>query len=137
MQARFHRAEWRAGDAGDVLDGEGLEKMQQENGALRRRQLIQQFHEGGFLFLPDEQGGRVVLEFGRSGGDFLERLLFAMAFAPALNAFLMSDAEEPASKPFVVAQAADVPRGANEGFLDDIEARLFIVNQLDDIGVKR
>src|SRR2546425_3453046 len=95
------------------------------------------FHKRGFLFLADEQVRRIILEFGRGRGDFLQCVFFAAVFAPALNAFLMGDAKEPASELFVVTQAVDVPRCADERFLYDIEGRLFIVNQLEYISVER
>src|SRR6266404_1119354 len=114
MQSRFHRAGLRASDGADFFDGKVLEEMQQQNRTLRWRQLIEQCHKLGFLFLADEQVCRTVLEFGRGRSHFLKRVCFATASAPALNTFLMGDAKEPASEPVVVAQAVDVSRGTDE-----------------------
>src|SRR5207244_4772967 len=53
------------------------------------------------------------------------------------DVLLMGDAKKPASQPFVLTQTVDVSSGADERFLDNIEARLFIVNQLECIGIER
>jgi hypothetical protein len=50
-------------------------------------------------------------------------------FAPALNAFLMRDAKEPAAEFSILAQAADVFDGGDESFLHQVEARLFFARE--------
>ena len=60
---------------------------------------------------------------------------FAILLSPALNAFLVSDAEEPTAEFPVIAQTADVPDGVDERLLDDIEAGLLVLDQLNNINV--
>ncbi len=49
----------------------------------------------------------------------------------------MRDTEEPTAEFGVVAQAGDVTRGGNERFLHEVEARLFVMDQFNNINVKR
>jgi hypothetical protein len=86
--------------------------------------LIQQIHELSLLFPADEQFTRVIFKVGRCVGQRLESICFAIGFAPALNTFLMSDAEQPAAEFRVITQAANVSRGSNECLLNDVERRL-------------
>ena len=48
----------------------------------------------------------------------------------------MGDAEEPAPEFAVLAQAADVFGGGDEGFLDEVEARLLVADQFKNINVE-
>ena len=78
MQPRFHRANLRFSDARDFFERKILDEMQQQDGALWRRQLIQQIHKFGFLFAPDEQFVRAGFQFIRRFGDFIEQNLLAL-----------------------------------------------------------
>ena len=91
----------------------------------------------GLLFPPDEPIVRAVFKFARRIGDFIEQNFFTLLFPPALQAFLVRDAEEPASKFRIVTQSADVPGGGDKRLLNDVEARLFVVRQFKNINVKR
>src|ERR1700690_55215 len=57
-------------------------------------------------------------------------------FPPALNAFLVCDAEEQAPEFAVVAQPADVPDGGDERLLHEVEARLFVMHQFKNIDIQ-
>ena len=57
--------------------------------------------------------------------------------APHLHAFLVRDAEKPAAELGVFAQAADVAHGGQEGFLDNVQARLFVAGQFENINIQR
>src|SRR6185369_12994275 len=107
--------------------------MEQQHGALRQRQTVQQFHKLSLLFLPDEQISRVVaLEVERRSSEFFEQRLFAALFAPPLNALLMRDAEQPTAEFLVVSQTADVARCVDERLLNDVEAGLLVMDQLEN-----
>jgi hypothetical protein len=49
----------------------------------------------------------------------------------------MRDAKKPGAKFFITSESADVAGRVDEGFLNDIQARLLIVKQFKDITVKR
>src|SRR5271154_7239833 len=100
--------------------------MQQQHGALRQRQLIQQIHKFSFRFAPDEQIVRAVFKFIRRFWNFIEQNFFAAASAPKLNDFLMRDAKEPASKFSILPQTADVSDSGDKSLLHDVETRLFV-----------
>src|SRR5438046_2567405 len=110
--------------------------MEQQHGALRQRQTVQQSHELSLLLLPDEQIGRVVaLEVGRRSSEFFQQRFFAALFAPPLNALLVRDAKKPTAEVLVVTQAADVPRRVDERLLYDVQAGLLVMDQLENINV--
>ena len=94
MQSRLHRAELRAGDARDFCERKILHEMQQQHGTLRQGKLFDQLHELSLLFAPDEQFARVGVLRRQGLGDFRFERFFAPAFAPAIHAFAMRDAEE-------------------------------------------
>ena len=137
MQPGLHRSDLRPSDAGDFLERKILNEMQKQHRPMRHGQLIEQLHELSLLFFADEHflwsepgiGEIVVL---RIDGN-----LFRMLFAPMLDALLVSDVEEPGTELFVALKARNVPRGVDERLLDDIETRLFLMDQLVNIGVKR
>src|SRR3569833_3586176 len=129
MQSRFYGADGNASDAGDFLERKFLDEVQQQHGALRWRQLIQQTHKLGLLFLANKQIVRRGFELNRCIGEFVAQHFLASPLAPALDAFLVRNAEEPAPEFCVLAQAADVAHGIDEAFLHEIEARLLVANQ--------
>ena len=49
----------------------------------------------------------------------------------------MGDAKEPASEFIVVAQAANMPGGGDEGLLDDVQACLLVMDQFKNINIER
>ena len=136
MQAGFDRANWRPGYAGNIFERIIFDKVQQQHGTLRQRQLIQQLHEFGFLFLPYEPCGWIILNFGRDGRKLFERGFFAALLAPPLNAFLVRDAEEPTAELLIVAQAAEIPDGIDKGLLHNVETGLLVMDQLKSIDIQ-
>ena len=66
-----------------------------------------------------------------------ERGVFAIGFAPLLDAFLVGDAEEPTAEFGVALQAGDVFDGGDHRFLDDVERGLLVAHHLHDVGKKR
>jgi hypothetical protein len=129
MQSRFHRAELRFRDARDFFERKIIDEVQQQHGPLRQRQSVQQFHKFSFLLAANQQFIWTVFKSTRRFGNFFAQHFVAALFAPALDAFLVRDAEKPASEFPVIAQAADVPDGGDERLLHDVEARLFVVRQ--------
>ena len=81
--------------------------------------------------------GRVVLAFNRFSRELLQRGGFAALLAPALQAFLVRDDEQPTPEFPVLSQAAHVPRGADERLLDDVQAGLLVVDQFKHIHIQR
>src|SRR6266545_5495181 len=137
MQARFHRAESGAGDIADLVERKVFHKVQQKHGTLWQRKLVQQLHKLSFLFLSDEQIVRADSKPNRCFGQLLPERFFTAFFSPALNTFLVSDAEEPASKLFVVKQTVDVADRADERLLHHIEACLLVVDQFKNVNIQR
>jgi hypothetical protein len=107
--------------------------MEQQNGALRQRELVQEFHELRLLFLTDEQIVRGIVEFGRRAREFREQSFFAPLPAPLLETFLVRNAEEPTAELLVFSKRANMSDGADEGFLHEIQAGLFLMEQLERI----
>ncbi len=54
-----------------------------------------------------------------------------------LDAFLVSDAEEPGGETGVVAQAIEMTDGGRESFLDEIESGGVVADKFCDVGVER
>src|SRR5687767_14976369 len=109
--------------------------MEQKHAAMRIREIAEQIHEFSLLFALNEQVERSIIQVRRGGGKFLAQGFIASVLSPALDALLVGDAEEPASEFRVIAQAANVTRGVDERFLHDIEAGLFVADQLKSISV--
>jgi len=128
MQAGFDGSNSRRGYAGDFFERIIFDKVQQQHGTLRQWQLIQQLHELSLLFAANKQLARVILDLQRRPGNFFKSVPFTTLSSPALNAFLVRDAEEPTAEFPIIAQRADVPDGVDERLLDDIEAGLRVMD---------
>src|SRR6266545_2192440 len=89
VNAGFHGAELCSGDAGDFFEREIFEEVQQQDGALRERQLVQKVHELGLLLTAEKQIARVVVKLDRCFDEFLARCCLAISTPPELNALLM------------------------------------------------
>ena len=136
MQAGFDGSNSSPGYAGDFFERIIFDKVQQQHGTLRQRQMIQQLHKFGFLFLPYEPFGRIILNFGQDGRKLFERGFFAAPLAPPLNAFLVRDAEEPTAELLIVAQAAEIPDGIDKRLLHNVETGLLVMDQLKNIDMQ-
>lgn len=137
VDSRFNGADLGIGNGSDFLKGKVFDEMQEENGALRRRQFVERHHELLLLLFAKEQIEGAVVKGDRGNSDFFTPCFFAPADAPALDAFLVSNSEEPASKLRVLAEAGNVANSANEGFLDDIKTGLLVVDQFGNVNIKR
>ena len=136
MQPGFNGADLCFGNAGDFFEGKVFDEVQQQHGTLRQRQFIEQAHKFGLLFVADEKIVGTFDAFVGSIGNFVEQDFFAAFFPPEQEAFLVRDAKEPASKLIVLAQAADVFGSGNKSLLDEVEARLLVMDQFKNIDVK-
>src|ERR1035441_6477739 len=137
MQPGLDRADWGLGNPGNLLQRELFDEMQQQHGAVGQRQLVQQLDERILLLSADEQLLRPGLEVREV---FIRRInghLRWPLLAPMLDALLVRNVEEPRAELLVPLQGADVPGGVDEALLDDIQARLLLMDQLVNIGVKR
>src|SRR5262245_27678771 len=110
--------------------------MEQQHRTLRQGKAVQQFHKFGLLFLSDEQIAWIIFEVRRCFGEFSEQRFFAISLAPLLDTFLMRDAEKPTAEPVVMAQTADVPNGVDKRLLHNVEARLLVMDQLENIDIQ-
>jgi hypothetical protein len=79
---------------------------------------------------------RAVFKLVRRGSNFVTQHFIPILFPPPLDAFLMRDAEEPAPEFRIVAQAAAVPDGGDERLLHEVEARLFVMHQFENIDIQ-
>src|SRR5688572_5972037 len=109
--------------------------MKQEHTALRVGQFAEQVHEFSLLFMLNEQVERAIVHLRRRGCEFLAQGFVASVLSPALDALLVGNAKKPASELRVVAQTPNVAHSVDERFLHDIEARLFVADQLKSISV--
>ena len=135
MQARFDGTEFGFGDFGDLSQAEIFQVMQEQNRTLRRRQLVDQGQKFNRLLLADKEVGGAIFPSLGWFGQLLDPIL--RPFTPALDDFLMGDAEEPAAKAVVLPQVAQMFDGRDEGFLEDIQAAGIIVGAVIDKSVER
>src|SRR5438445_8978685 len=135
MQPGFHSTESDDSHSRNLIQRKIFDKVEQEHGPVGQGKLIQESHKLSLLFLKNEQVVRAVFEFRRIVCKLLKNSGFTFPFAPALKAFLVRDAEEPTAKFAIVTKRIDVSHGVDEGFLDDIQAGLFIVHQFESINV--
>lgn len=137
-EAGFHRAEGGGGDLGDGFEREIFEEMENEDGALGRRQFVDEGEEGGGLFGAEETVARIGREVvGRDGQGGVVEGFFAAGAAPLLDDFLVGDAEEPGAEAGVVAQGAEVAMGGDEGVLDDVESGGLVAEEFPGVGEER
>jgi len=142
VQTGFHRAQGAAGDLGDLLEREIFQDAQEQNRPLGGRQFVDKREEGRLALFADQQRPRVVqLDcFGQLGcvlGRFNQQPAVPLLRPPVLQAPLMPDAEEPRGELAIVPERINVPDRIREGFLDQIQGRDRVANQIGDIGIKR
>src|ERR1043166_8419956 len=108
--------------------------MQHDCRAVRERKFFQQLHEFLLLLFPDEKLERRRL----AGGRFELSAEFSLAITPSplLNALLVRDAEQPTPELVVIAQRAKMSEGVEECFLNEVEARLFVAHQFEDVHIQ-
>lgn len=142
MQAGFDRSNRHPGDAGDFFEREIFDDMQQKSRALGHWQSLNQAEELISLFtLQQERSGIAALQVGGIADNVSDRsdehAVIAPKSPPMLNAFLVRDSENPRRESCVVAEVCDVADSSGECFLDNVERRRFVLENLSGIGVKR
>jgi transcriptional regulator with XRE-family HTH domain len=103
---------------------------------MRQGKPVERAHNFGLVFGANEVIVGSLEGFIRRIRDFVEQNFITALLPPEPEALLVSNAEEPASKFFIVPQASNVPGGGDERILDDVEACLFVMDQLKDINIK-
>ena len=106
------------------------------DGALRGRELREERAELGGLLGAEEDLRRPGVAAGVVGEQIAGNE-FAAGLAEMLEALLVGDAEEPTAELGVVAQVAEVARGADKGGLDEVEAGLLVADEFEDVGIQR
>ena len=157
VEAGFHGAEGGVGDAGDFGEREIFEDVQEEDGALGKREGLDEGEESVGLFALEDllkrvvgggvgevfEGAKIVggSGIGIAGTEGGRRLFEAVGgeagAAEVLDAALVGDAEEPGGEAGVVAEGGEVADRGGEGFLDEVEGGGVVADEFGDVGVER